>query len=568
MPVSYDLVIRGGTVVDGTGGPARTADVAISDGRIAEVGTVDGSATRTVDADGALVTPGFVDIHTHYDGQVTWEPQVVPSAWHGVTTVVMGNCGVGFAPVRPEDRARLIELMEGVEDIPGTVLHEGVTWEWESFAEYLDAVDRRPRDIDVAAQVPHGAVRLYVMGERGANREPATPEEIAAMGAIVRDAVAAGALGFTTSRTLNHRTSRGEPTPTLTAAEDELVGIAKGMAESGGGVLEVVSDFLEFDTEFPTLRRMAAESGRPLSISVVQSSRRSDWRKLLDSIGEAADSGVPMKGQVAARAIGVVLGLQATLNPFLTYASYQEIASLPLDERVRTMRDPAFRDRLLSEEPSTGRMGFFGKFDRVFELGEPPDYEPAPESSLEARARREGVRPEELAYDLLLEDDGRKFLYYPIFNYAEGDLSAAREMLLHKHSLPGLADGGAHVGTICDASFPTTLLTHWCRDRSRGERIDLPWIVSRQARETAAAVGLRDRGVLAPGMKADVNVIDFDRLRLRPPEMAYDLPAGGKRLLQRAEGYLHTFVSGEEVYTEGEHTGALPGKLVRGAQTA
>ena len=300
----------------------------------------------------------------------------------------------------------------------------------------------------------------------------------------------------------------------------------------------------------------------------MQSSRRSDWRKLLDSIGAAADAGVPMKGQVAARAIGVVLGLQATLNPFLTYPSYQEIAALPLDERVRTMRDPAFRERMLAEEPSSGRMGFFGKFDRVFELGEVPDYEPPPEASLAARAEREGVRPEELAYDLLLEDEGRRFLYFPIFNYAEGDLSAAREMLLHEHSLPGLADGGAHVGTICDASFPTTLLTHWCRDRQRGERIDLPWIVSRQARETAAAVGLRDRGVLAPGMKADVNVIDFDGLRLRPPEMAYDLPAGGKRLLQRAEGYLHTFVSGEEVYADGEHTGALPGHLVRGPQVA
>ena len=564
--MTYDLVIKGGTVVDGTGGPPRSADIAVRDGRIAAVGNVEGSATRTVDADGALVTPGFVDIHTHYDGQVTWETQVVPSAWHGVTTVVMGNCGVGFAPVRPADRARLIELMEGVEDIPGTVLHEGVTWEWETFGEYLDAVDRRPRDIDVAAQVPHGAVRLYVMGERGANREPATPEEIEQMGAIVRDAVAAGALGFTTSRTLNHRTSRGEPTPTLTAAEDELVGIARGMAEAGAGVLEVVSDFLEFDTEFPILRRMVEESGRPLSISVVQSSHRSDWRTLLDSIGTAADAGLPMKGQVAARAIGVVLGLQATLNPFLTYPSYQEIASLPLDERVRTMRDPAFRDRMLAEEPSSGRIGFFGKFDRVFELGEPPDYEPPPEASLAARAERDGVRPEELAYDLLLEDEGRRFLYFPIFNYAEGDLSAAREMLLHEHSLPGLADGGAHVGTICDASFPTTLLTHWCRDRQRGERIDLPWIVSRQARETAAAVGLRDRGVLVSGMKADINVIDFDELRLRPPEMAYDLPAGGKRLLQRAEGYLHTFVSGEEVYADGAHTGALPGKLVRGPQ--
>ena len=568
MP-TFDLVVRGGTVVDGTGGAPRTADVAVSDGVIVEVGDVDGTADRTIDADGALVTPGFVDIHTHYDGQATWDNQLLPSSWHGVTTVVMGNCGVGFAPVRPSDHQRLIELMEGVEDIPGAALHEGLSWDWQTFPEYLDALERLPHDIDFAAQVPHGAVRLHVMGERGANRETASPEEIEAMGRIVREAVEAGALGFTTSRTLNHRTSRGEPTPTLTAAADELIGIAAAMGQSGAGVLEVVSDFIDAETEWETLRGMVEKSGRPLSISVAAQSRRPGTATLLDLIGQAAEAGLPIKGQVAARAIGVLLGLQATLNPFLGHEAYKEIAALPLEDRVRIMRDPAFKERLLTAvEPEKQKnfLRFSGGYERLFELSDPPDYEPSPENSIGARARREGREADELVYELLLEDDGRRLLYMPIFNYGDGDLEACREMLLHEYSLPGLGDGGAHVGTICDGSFPTTLMTHWGRDRSRGQRIDLPFLVSRQTRETAAHVGLHDRGVLAPGKKADINVIDFDRLTLHPPTMSFDLPAGGKRLLQRADGYLHTIVSGVEVYTDGTHTGALPGKLVRGPQ--
>jgi N-acyl-D-aspartate/D-glutamate deacylase len=566
---TFDLVVRGGTVVDGTGGAPRTADVAVHDGVIVEVGEVMGSAERTIDADGALVTPGFVDIHTHYDGQATWDNQLLPSSWHGVTTVVMGNCGVGFAPVRPADHQRLIELMEGVEDIPGAALHEGLSWDWQTFPEYLDALERLPHDIDFAAQVPHGAVRLHVMGERGANRETATAEEIAAMGRIVREAVEAGALGFTTSRTLNHRTSRGEPTPTLTAAEDELVGIAAAMGESGAGVLEVVSDFIDADTEWKTLQRMVEMSGRPLSISVAAQSRRPGTATLLDLIGHAAEAGLPIKGQVAARAIGVLLGLQATLNPFLGHEAYKEIAALPLEDRVRVMRDPAFKERLLTAvEPEKQKnfLRFSGGYERLFELSDPPDYEPSPDDSIGARARREGRDADELVYELMLEDNGRRLLYMPIFNYGDGDLEACRDMLLHDYSIPGLGDGGAHVGTICDGSFPTTLLTHWGRDRHRGDRIDLPFLVSRQTRETAAHVGLHDRGVLAAGKKADINVIDFDRLTLHPPTMSFDLPAGGKRLLQRADGYLHTIVSGSEVYTDGEHTGALPGKLVRGAQ--
>jgi N-acyl-D-aspartate/D-glutamate deacylase len=568
MP-TFDLVVRGGTVVDGTGGAPRTADVAVKDGVIVDVGDVGGTATRTIEADGAMVTPGFVDIHTHYDGQATWDTQLLPSSWHGVTTVVMGNCGVGFAPVRPADHQRLIELMEGVEDIPGAALHEGLSWDWQSFPEYLDALERLPHDIDFAAQVPHGAVRLHVMGERGANRETASAEEIEAMGRIVREAVEAGALGFTTSRTLNHRTSRGEPTPTLTAAADELVGIAAAMGESGAGVLEVVSDFTDAETEWKTLQRMVEMSGRPLSISVAAQSRRPGTATLLDLIAQAAEAGLPIKGQVAARAIGVLLGLQATLNPFLGHEAYKEIAALPLEDRVRIMRDPAFKERLLTAvEPEKQKnfLRFSGGYERLFELSDPPDYEPSPDTSIGARARREGREADELVYELMLEDDGRRLLYMPIFNYGDGDLEACREMLLHEYSLPGLGDGGAHVGTICDGSFPTTLMTHWGRDRNRGERIDLPFLVSRQTRETAAHVGLHDRGVLAAGKKADINVIDFERLTLHPPTMSFDLPAGGKRLLQRADGYLHTIVSGAEVYTDGEHTGALPGKLVRGAQ--
>jgi len=567
-----DLVVRGGTVVDGTGAPARTADVAVRSGIVVEVGKVEGRAALEVDADGALVIPGFVDIHTHYDGQATWDSALAPSSWHGVTTVVMGNCGVGFAPVRPVDHDRLIELMEGVEDIPGIALHEGLTWEWESFAEFLGALESRPHDIDFATQVPHGPLRLHVMGERGAAREAATSEEIEAMGRLAREAVEAGALGFTTSRTLNHRTSRGEPTPTLTAAADELVGIARAIGESGKGVLQVVSDFIDADAEMGTFRRMVAESGRPLSFSLVQSPIGDhQYQQLMDGLSEANRDGLQMTGQVAARAIGLLLGLQCTLNPFLANPVFREIASLGAAEQSRAMADPAFRARVLEAGAAPDRSklggGILTRFDHMYELGDPPVYEPDPSTSLAARAEREGRSADELAYDLVASNEGRTLLYLPFLNYLDGNLDAVGEMLRHPHTVPGLGDGGAHVGTICDGSFPTTLLAYWGRDRD-GERLEVPYIVQRQCRDTARTVGLTDRGVLAPGFKADINVIDFEHLSARRPEMSYDLPAGGKRLLQRASGYLHTFVSGVETYRDGEATVALPGRLVRSSVAA
>lgn len=572
MPVAeHDLVIRGGTVVDGTGAPARVADVAVDGDRIVAVGAEVGSARREIDADGALVIPGFVDIHAHYDGQATWDHQLAPSSWLGVTTVVVGNCGVGFAPVRPSDRDRLVELMEGVEDIPGTVLHEGLTWEWNTFPEYLDALERIPRDIDIATQVPHGALRLHVMGDRGAAREPATDDDIAEMGRLAREAVAAGALGFSTSRTLNHRTSRGEPTPTLTAAAEELAGIARIMSDAGG-VLQVVSDFIDFEPEWATLSGMAAASGRPLSISVAQSPLAPGaWRRILEAMEAATAAGHRIRAQVGTRAIGLLMGFECTLNPFMTNPVYREVADLPLPMRVEHLSDPAVRRRLLEAhtgDRARGRLGgsLISAFDRMFILGEVPDYEPDPATSVAALAAATGREPAEVALDHLLSDGGRGLLYMAFLNYADGNLDAVADMLEHPCSVPGLGDGGAHVGTICDASFPLFLLTHWVRDRTRGRRLRLEDVVRWQCRDTARTVGLEDRGVLAPGYRADICVIDPDRLRIRRPEVHWDLPAGGRRLLQRADGILRTFVAGTEVYADGEHTGALPGRLVRGPQ--
>lgn len=560
----HDLIIRGGRVVDGTGSPARVADVGVSDGRITDVGDLKGEqAKQIIEASGALVTPGFVDIHTHYDGQATWDSRVAPSSWHGVTTVVFGNCGVGFAPVIPEHHVRLVELMEGVEDIPGTALHEGLSWEWRSFGEYLNALEALPHDIDIAAQVPHSALRLHVMGERGAQREPASVQEIEAMAALAYDGIRAGGLGFSTSRTLNHKSSRGEPIPTLTASADELVGIARGVGAAGAGVLQVVSDFADFDAEREMYRRMVTESGRPLSLSLAQARPGNSYRRVLDFASTMSSDGHPVRAQVAARAVGVIMGLRCTLNPFLTNRVFRTIADLGHDQRLRALRDPALRaDILRAQLSSTGRL--LDRFDLMFELDENPNYEPTIDTSMAARAAQQGQDAAEFVYDLLTSGDGETLLYVPTLNYADGNLDAAREMLAHDCSLPGLSDGGAHVGTICDGSFPTTLLALWGRDREDG--LPLEYVVQRQARDTAAWVGLHDRGVLARGYRADINVIDHDTLRLHRPEMHYDLPAGGKRLLQRATGYLHTFVAGQETYRNGSPTNALPGRLVRGPQ--
>ncbi|MDB5480303.1 MAG: D-amino acid aminohydrolase [Caulobacteraceae bacterium] len=569
MERAYDLVIRGGRVVDGSGGVAFEADVAVKDGRIAAVGHIGAAGAEEIDARGRLVTPGFVDIHTHYDGQATWDGRMQPSSWHGVTTVVMGNCGVGFAPCRPEDHDRLVRLMEGVEDIPFPVLSQGLPWNWESYPEYLAGLEGRAFDVDIGSQLPHAALRVFVMGERGANREPATEADIAAMAAIARRAAEAGALGFTTSRTLNHRTSDGQPTPTLTASEEELTGIAMGLAAAGKGVLQFVSDFAHPKEEFGMLRRIARASGRPLSFSLAQGGNNpKGYRFLLDSLEEAVAAGLPMKAQVAARPVGVLLGLELTVNPFTQYPPYREIARLPLAERVARLSNPDFRARLLAQPPEGGAGGLMAQWSRMHLMGDEPDYEPMPETTVEAQAAARGVPPETVALDHMLTAGGRGMLYVPFLNYSEGSLDAVREMIVHPDSVPGLSDGGAHVGMICDGSFPTTMITHWTRDRARGPKIPLETVIRMQTQDTARAVGLHDRGVISPGYRADLNVIDYEGLRLHAPQVVYDLPAGGRRLIQKASGYVATIVAGKVTYRDGEPTGALPGRLVRGPRSA
>ena len=563
-----DLVIRGGLVYDGTGADPIVADVAVNAGLVVEIGQVVAHGREEIDARNLMVTPGWVDVHTHYDGQITWDPRVAPSSSLGATTVVTGNCGVGFAPARPHHHETLIRLMEGVEDIPGAALHEGLSWNWESFPEFMDAVDRLPHDIDVAVQVPHGALRVYVMGERGAKREAATQEEAQVMRALTRHAIEAGALGFSTTRTLIHRTADGDLTPTIGAARDEMVAIAQGLADAGHGVVQWVSDFRDIDQEFQLMLDLIRISGRPLSFSMVQQDQEPDqWKELTRRLDAAVAAGIPIKAQVAGRPVGLMLGLQSSAHPFISRPAFREIADLPLTEKVDVMRNPEFRARLIAQVSEVDHPlinSLVGAYDKIFELGDPPNYEPDPKHSFGAKASAQGCNPEELIYDALLADGGRALLYFPMLNYIDGNLDDVRSMLTNPNTISGLSDGGAHVGVICDVSLPTFMLTHWCRDRVRGAKLDVAQVIRWQTKDTAEAVGLADRGVLSPGHLADINVIDFDRLSLRPPYMAYDLPTGARRLMQEAEGYVATIKTGQIIYRNGQATGAFPGKLVRG----
>ncbi len=570
----HDLVIRGGTVVDGTGADRRTADVAIDDGVISAVDTDVGAGRREMDANGLLVTPGWVDIHTHYDGQATWDPYLTPSSWHGVTTAVFGNCSVGFAPVRPGSERYLINLMEGVEDIPETVLAEGIDFRWESFSEYLDVLAATPRIMDIGAQVPHGPLRFYVMGERGADHSEApTDDELTEMGRLLEEALHAGALGFTTARTTKHRAADGRYTPGLSASERELQSLALAMKRAGKGVIEVNSDF--GDGDFARLRAAAEIAGRPLSVLLVQVDNAPDlWRETLDGVNaanrELNGDGGRFTAQVGSRPIGMLMGLEVTIHPFTNHPLWAELEKLPPAERVaRLTSDAELRRRLVAERPDDGHGAWMAKaLARTFELGDPVDYEPDPSTSIAARAAEAGRDPFDLALELMLKNEGRALLLHPFENYCAGNLEVVREMLENPDTVCGVADAGAHVGIICDASSPTSLLTHWGRDRKRGGHLPLEFLVRKQTLDTARCYSLSDRGVIAPGYKADVNVIDFDSLRLLPPELVYDLPAGGRRIIQKAEGYRHTFVSGIEVMRDGAATGELPGVLLRGARPA
>ena len=566
----HDLVIRNGKIVDGSGQPAFIGDVAIDGGKITSVGGTAGAARREIDATGLLVTPGFVDIHTHYDGQVTWDPYLTPSSWHGVTTLVMGNCGVGFAPVARGKEEFLIGLMEGVEDIPGTALAEGIKWNWESFPEYMNAVEKMKRAVDVGVQVPHGSVRAYVMGERGAHNEAATPDDIEKMAAVVRDGIRAGALGFTTSRTMLHRAKNKELVPGTFASEDELLGIGRALGQAGHGVFEMASDMVGPDATMEWMVKLSAETGLPITFAMAQNDKAPNgFRKMLERVKQLNAGGAHLAPQISARPTGLLMGLESSLHPFITHPTYKTIAHLPIDERVAKMREPGIRARILAEEPSVHDKAtrfMVTNFTKFFPLGDPPDYEPTRESSVAARAEKLGVSAAELTYDLLLERNGRELLYMPFGNYAEYNHNALREMLLDDVTTLGLSDGGAHCGLICDASMPSYMLSHWVRDRSRGEKMPVETAVRLQTSDTAKLYGLGDRGVLAPGMKADLNVIDLAALKLHAPQMVFDLPAGGRRLIQRAEGYKFTILSGEVTFQDGVPTEAMPGKLIRGPQ--
>lgn len=580
----FDLVIRGGKLFDGTGAAPSEGDIAIKDGVIAKIGTITGEAVREIDARGQIVTPGFVDIHTHYDGQASWDAELRPSIDHGVTTAVMGNCGVGFAPVRESDHDKLIKLMEGVEDIPGTALHEGLTWDWESFPDYLDALEKMPRTIDIAAMMPHDPLRVYVMGDRAVFSQHATQDDIAEMRRLTREALEAGAIGFATGRSDVHKTADGDWTPSSEATRGELTGIAKAFDGLGFGVVQAVSDFnlergeADFDEEWSIVADYAKASGRPFSFSLMQRDFAPDqWLKLINLSEKLKEEGVDARMQVAPRAIGVFLGFNCTFHPFMGYPTYKTIADLPLAERVARMKDPEFKARILSEK--TDKLSGPGSSippladllmehiemvaEKFFQIGNPPDYEQPAENSLASRARAEGKPLMEIIYDTLLERNGKELIYLPLYNYTELNYDNVLKMMEHPQALYGLSDGGAHVGTVCDASMPTYMITHWTRDRTRGRKLDLPTVVRMLTGAQADYLGMSDRGYLRVGLKADINIIDLDSLQMEPPHMEQDLPAGGQRLLQGARGYTATIVAGDVVMEDGKLTGAKPGRLYR-----
>jgi N-acyl-D-amino-acid deacylase len=573
----HDLVIRGGTVVDGSGGKPFEADVAVDGGVISAVGKVTAPGREEIDAGGKIVTPGFVDIHTHYDGQATWDDVMAPSAWHGVTTVVMGNCGVGFAPAAPDRHQWLIGLMEGVEDIPGTALAEGMSWDWESFPEYLAALAKLPRTIDVGCHVPHGAVRTYVMGERGARNDAPTAAEIEAMARIVEEGLRAGALGFSTSRTVIHKSIDGELVPGTTATAEELIGIGRAMGRVGHGVFEMASDLNPDWNEFGWMESLSRETGLPVTFAMLQSPIKSmSWIEQMASTRHANDNGARVVAQISLRGTGILMNWRGTVHPFRSRPSWQAIEGLPWPEQYARLSDPAFKARLLGEanlppqHPDLAPLAMIvnGGWGMQFPLGDVPDYEPAPEQSIAALAAAAGRDPAEYAYDLLMADGGDGFIYLPLLNYADGNLDFLHDMLLNRDDVViSLSDGGAHCGTICDAASPTFLLQHWVRDRDRG-RIPLELAIRRQCRDTALLYGLNDRGLLAPGYLADLNVIDLDALALEKPYLAWDLPAGGRRLLQKARGYVATVKSGRVTFRNGAVTEARPGIVVRGPQVA
>ncbi|MGA8818810.1 MAG: amidohydrolase family protein [Xanthobacteraceae bacterium] len=566
----HDIVIRGGTIIDGTGKASFTGDVAIADGRIAGVGGKQAPGKREIDATGLLVTPGWVDAHTHYDGQAMWDPLISPSCWHGVTTVIFGNCGVGFAPVKKEHRGALMDLMEGVEEIPNPVLAAGLSWEWETFPQFMDELERRPRAIDICAQAAHLPTRVYVMGDRAVRREAATPDDIAEMRRLTIEALRAGAFGFTTSRTDSHKTPDGEMVPSRDADDHELLGIGSALGVTGTGAFGMNSDFDDEEFELRWIRKQARETGRPVWFLLTD--RYSDpqrWRRLITAVHDMRAQGLPVTAQMAGRPIGVMMGVGTALNPFTVRPTYKKLEGLPIEEQRRRLRDPQVRAQILSEIPSDAEIEKLAQFrqivakafDKFFVMGNPPDYEPGPEKSVAAIARREGRTPEEVAYDYILEDG--QYLYFPVVNYVTGDHEPIREMLNDPACLLGLSDGGAHCTSIVDSGVPTYMLTHWSRDRSRGPRLPVEMLVKRQTSETAAFFGLADRGRLLPGLRADVNIIDYNKLQVQKPILVHDMPANGRRFVQRVDGYEMTMTAGTPIFEKGQHTGALPGRLVR-----